>query len=214
MSVPSIAEIEQRITSEDPDVLRECLRFIDDRLAKEEDRARTAENRGTAMLALIGAAVAFLVYIADELPLNVDHGGVVLPLVTFAATILFLSKSTYYAIRTLGVLVQYRVTAESVFEVQSLPLVQALRSELTGKIWECQMAVVPNTSRLYRLQRCQRSLMFAIFFLMAIGATFLLDGAWLRSVEPCASIVVGSLSILLLAGADPVLERLGIWQFR
>ena len=212
MSTLSREQIARKITSEAPDVLSECLRFVDDRLAKESDRARNAENRAIAMVALIAAAVFLLISIADELPVMARHGRFGLSLVSFAGATLFLLKSAYYAIRTLGVLVEYRVKVQSVFAVQSLALAEALRDELVGKIWECLMAEEPNTYRLYQLQRCQRSLVFAIFFSMAVGATFLLDSAWLGSAEPCAVIAVGSLSILSLAFADPLIERLGIWK--
>jgi len=213
MSTPSLADIESRISSDDPEVLGRCLGFIDDRLKREADRARSAETRGTAMLALIGAGVAFLVHASDKLPSSGDGSAdVTLPVVLYVATILFLAKSAYYAIRTLAVLKYFRLKADSVYEMEPLSEAGALRKELAGKIWEYEMSVSPNTSRLYTLQRCQRNLVLSFASLMLVGSALLPPASLLAESQGCSSFVAGALSLLILICGDPIVERLGMWK--
>ena len=119
MTTPSVTDIESRISSSDLEVLRQCRRFVDERLTKEGARGRSAEVRGTAMLALIGAAAAFLVHIADKLPsFSGNPAGMKLGVILYIFAVLFLIKSIYYAVRTLGTLSQLRMEVDSVYEMQ------------------------------------------------------------------------------------------------
>ena len=51
---PRLCEIRSKITSNDTEVLRHSLGFVQERLREEQDRGKAAETRAVAVLAILG----------------------------------------------------------------------------------------------------------------------------------------------------------------
>jgi hypothetical protein len=205
-----VRNIKARITSEDIDVLEQSLRFVRDRAAQEADRGKTAEARATAMLALLGILAGFIVPLIQTVATAAGETKWSL-LVAFLASLIFLVKGLYHAVRVLGVSKRYRLEVESVYDFQALARVDALRDEIAGLVWECNRAIQPNTEKLFWLHRCQRSGLIAIVLFMLFGILLLsATEKWVSLPQWVAFVLAGG-AVLLLALSDPVAERLGIW---
>tara|TARA_B100000614_G_C14518247_1_gene481512 strand:+ start:781 stop:1470 length:690 start_codon:yes stop_codon:yes gene_type:complete len=205
-----ILEIREQLVSEDIDVLEQSLRFASARGAQEAERGKAAEARATAMLAILGILAGFIVPLVGTIEAAKGDGKWTL-LVLFLGSLLFLVKGLYNAVRVLGVSKMYRLEIDTVFDFQPLARSDALREEIAGLIWEYRKAVQPNTEKLFRLHRCQRSGLIAIIFFMLFGI-FLLAARekWLQ-VPLWAAGALGVLAALLLVFGDNIFERLGIW---
>lgn len=208
-----IDEIRERLSSEDINVLEQSLRFAGARYAQEAERGKAAEARATAMLAILGILAGFIVPLVESIE-AADGDNKWSLLVLFLGSLLFLVKGLYNAVRVLGVSKIYRLEIETVFDFQPLSRPDALRDEIAGLIWEYRKAIQPNTEKLFRLHRCQRSGLFAIVFFMLFGVFLLATREdWLQlsvSTASCLAVVAA----FLLVFADTFFEQIGIWGTR
>lgn len=205
-----IREIRDQLVSEDIGVLEQSLRFASARCAQEAERGRTAEARATAMLAILGILAGFIVPLVGSVEAAKGDGKWSL-LVLFLGSLLFLVKGLYNAVRVLGVSKMYRLEIDTVFDFQPLAPPDALREEIAGLTWEYRKAVQPNTEKLFRLHRCQRSGLLAIIFFMLFGILLLAAREEWLQVPLWAAGVLAVLAALLLVFGDNIFERLGIW---
>ena len=70
----SISEIQQKITSEDIDVLRQSLEFVRRCLLQENERGKAAETRATVMLGILGVIATLVIPGAENLATNSKTG--------------------------------------------------------------------------------------------------------------------------------------------
>ena len=104
---PRLCEIRSKITSNDTEVLRHSLGFVQERLREEQDRGKAAETRAVAVLAILGILAGFIVPFAATIESVVECSRPFL-YVIFAAPILFFLRGICYAIRILGITKQFR----------------------------------------------------------------------------------------------------------
>ena len=207
-----LTEIRSQITSDDKEVLRHSLGFVQERLREEQDRGKAAETRAVAVLAFLGILASLIVPFAATI-YTVVEGNRPLLYVIFATSILYLLRGIYYALRILGVNKQYRLTPESVYDFQPAKLVDVLRDDLAATIWLYDQVKEPNTRKLFWLDRAQRSGAMSIFFYVFFGVTLLAlreelvtSSVWII----CGAATLGILGRLL----DWLVEsgRFGIWR--
>lgn len=203
-------EIRKHITANDIDVLEQSLAFVRERAAYETERGKAAEARATAMLAILGLLAGFVVPLVKAI--NTVSGDVKWSLIAaFLGSLLFLSKGLYHAVCVLGVARHYRVKVDSIFDIQGLSRTDALREEITWLVWECQRSIQPNTVKLFRLHRCQRSGLVALILFMIFGFLLLLsENKWLV-IPQWFGYGVGLSILLLLSFTDLIAEKTGIW---
>ena len=203
-------EIRERITSENIDVLEQCLRFARECSNYENERGKIAESRATAMLALLGILAGFIVPLAESIS-NTDSDSRRILFFVFSASLIFLVKGIYYAVRVLSVSIKYRLVIEAVYDFQPLSKVEALREEIAGVIWECEKATQPNTKKLFHLNRCQRSGITSIILFITFGILLIsLESGTLKIPEYLFYIICLMLTIILFF-TDTILEHIGIW---
>lgn len=194
-------------------MLEQSLRFASTRSAQEAERGKAAENRGTAMLAFLGILAGFIVPVIETVGKGQGDDKWAL-LILFLATLLFIVKGLYYAVRVLGVSTVYRLKIDTVFDFQTLSREDALRDEIAGLIWECRKAIEPNTVKLFHLHRSQRNglaavVTFIMFGILLLGARF----NWVHL--PCwSAIPLGAVALAVLAFGDQMFEFFGIWKRR
>ncbi len=208
-----ISEIRNKLSSQDTDVLEQSLRFASARRAQENERGKAAENRATAMLALLGILAGFIVPLAGTIEAAKGDEKWFL-LVLFLASLLFIAKGLYNAVRVLGISKTYRLEIETVFDFQPLSRADALREEVAGLVWEYRKAIQPNTEKLFRLHRCQRSGLLSIIFLMLFGVLLLAAREKWLQLPSWAAIALAAIAVLLLVFGDTLFERCGIWSRR
>lgn len=203
-------KIMDQITSKDINVLQQSLAFVRERGLLESERGKAAEARATAMLAILGILAGFIVPLAQAIS---SFDGEIKWSLTAAllGSLIFLVKGLFHAVGVLSITKQYRLTVDSVFDFQGRSRADALREEIAGLVWECQKAVQPNTLKLFRLQRCQRSGLIAIILFMLFGILLLVaQEQWF--VPQCVAYGIGVATLLLLFAVDVVAERTGIWR--
>ena len=207
-----LSEIRSQITSDDKEVLRHSLGFVQERLREEQDRGKAAETRAVAVLAFLGILASLIVPFAATI-YTVVEGSRPLLYVLFATSILYLLRGIYYALRILGVIKQYRLTPDSVYDFQPANLVDVLRDDVAATIWLYDQVKEPNTRKLFWLDRAQRSGAMSIFFYVFFGVTLLAlrEGLVTSSVWTiCGAAALGILGRFLDRFAES--ERFGIWR--
>ena len=127
-----IREIKDQLTSQDIEVLEQSLRFAIARCTHEAERGKAAENRATAMLAFLGILAGFVVPVIETVEKAQGDAKWTL-LILFLASLLFIVKGLYYAVRVLGVSKVYRLEIGTVFDFQPLSREDALREEIANR---------------------------------------------------------------------------------
>lgn len=209
----SIEDIKSMLSSDDINVVQECKNFIDERAVSERMRGESAERRANIILSTLGASSAVLVFIASNLIKDQQQAGWLI-LLMYASAVLWVCRSVWYCIKSIRTQSRYRVTEATVFEVQDRSEVDTIKEFLSGRIWEIQHSIQPNTERLFYVQRAQRALIIFIVILLFLGG-ILVAKDYLSIHLPIWILVMLSLAILLFwIFGDAVIEKRGIWNNR
>ena len=208
-----LREIRNQITANDVEVLRHSLGFVQERLREEQDRGKAAETRATAILAVLGILAGLIVPVATTIE-SVEETSRLFLYVIYAATILFLLKGIYYAIRILSIAKQFRLTPYSVYDFQSANLEDALRDDVAATIWSYEQAKDPNTRKLFWLNRVQRNGVIAIVLYAFLGVSLFVLREELMTSPPWTTYATASLTLFawLLFDRFAEAERFGIWH--
>ncbi len=208
-----IKEIQEKIKSNNKDVLDQSMEIIDEHLRKEVERGKTAGTRVNTLITLSGAASAVILFFG-KIILNICTSNfLILIYFTYSVTILFLMKSIYYSIRSLKLTQVYRLSPEIIYDIQERDLNEALRYEITWKIWEYFQMIPVNTQRLFWFNRGQRNLLFSIIFFLFLGLLLLINEKVSVSIPNSIEYILGGISILFVVFCDCILDRFGFWHF-
>lgn len=191
------------LATADVDVLRECLRVVDERAALVRERGKNTEARAGTTLTFLGVVGAALALLAGSLPESSPGLGV---LILGALAIGFLSKASYYGLRAIGTqhakIVQHHLASSMLKD----SVAEALKVEIAWKRWEIDQIERPITTRLFYLQRSQRNATMAVLCLtLAVAAV---------KVGSVTQWMVFGAIVVLLLGIDWLIERRGIWRKR
>ena len=208
-----LREIRNQITANDAEVLRHSLGFVQERLREEQDRGKAAETRATAILAVLGILAGLIVPFTTTIESVMETGRLFL-YVIYAASISFLLRGIYYAIRILGIAKQFRLTPDSVYDFQSATLEDVLRDDVAATIWLYEQANEPNTRKLFWLNRAQRNGVIAIFLYAFLGASLFVLREELMTSPPLTTYAAATLAVLAWLLVDRFAEarRFGIWR--
>lgn len=193
----SLPEIEEKIQSDDEDVLLHSLDFAYKCRQREYNRGRVAETRATATLAILGILVGLLVPQFESLPDSGD-GSFWFLAASYVIPLFFLLAGIVYAFKGLGASQGLRVEVDTVFEFQSQTRIEALRSEVAAVVWECKHAIQPNTTRLWYLERCQRNGVLAVFSITVFGIGVMITEKLTVEVPYCVGVVYFIVAVLAL----------------
>ena len=207
----SMENIKQKLSTNDIDVIRLCQKFVDERADLERMRGESAERRANIILSTLGASSAFLVFMATNLLGEPDKVGW-LVIIMYAASALWISRSVWYCIKSIRTQSRYRVTAESVFEVQSKSEIEAVKDLLSGKIWELQRSIQPNTERLFYVQRAQRALIVFVGILLLMGVVVVTRDYFLIQPNSCILSIISIFGVIFWLFGDYFIENSGIWN--
>jgi len=207
----SMENIKQKLSTNDIDVIRLCQKFVDERADLERMRGESAERRANIILSTLGASSAFLVFMATNLLGEPDKVGW-LVIIMYAASALWISRSVWYCIKSIRTQSRYRVTAESVFEVQSKSEIEAVKDLLSGKIWELQRSIQPNTERLFYVQRAQRALIVFVGILLFMGVVVVTRDYFLIQPNSCVLSIISMFGVIFWLFGDYFIENSGIWN--
>jgi hypothetical protein len=208
------SDIRKQVTSYDVEVLKQSLSFMTDKLELERSRAKSAEDRATAMLAVAGILAGFVVQSTQLLSVPSQSGWLFL-LSLYIGSIVLLMKAGLFAIRALWSLKAYELTPELVFKVQGLSNTDAVREELVWKIWEYYQLLPVGNKRLFWTNRSQRNMFAAVIFFGFLGTAWLV----LETANIFVPFYVGITTAVIIAGIviflDPISEKLGkVWYFK
>lgn len=207
----SISTIREMLSSDDINVVRKCQEFVDERASLERIRGESAERRANIILSTLGASSAFLVFMASNLLGDPEKVGWI-AIILYAAAALWVSRSVWYCIKSIRTQSRYRLTEESVFEVQDKNEIDAIKDLLSGKIWELQCSVQPNTERLFYVQRAQRALIVFVGILLLLGVVVIVRNYLSIQPGPCVLFFVSALGVIFWFCGDYFIEKSGIWN--
>jgi hypothetical protein len=205
-------EISKRLTSEDSGTLKQSISFVNDRISLIRDRAKVAETRATAMLAVSGILAGFVVHFGAKLESDKTPENVLFA-VLYLASILLLIKAIYYAIKALWVLRGYELNPELAFDLQGKSGHNALREELTWKIWEYYQILPLTNEKLFWLNRSQRNTVSAITTFMFLGSILFVQINFGLELPWFFTVLITLVLVFLVLFLDPILEHFGgVWQ--
>jgi hypothetical protein len=164
----TIKNIRELLSSNDINIIKLCEKFVDERASLERMRGDAAERRANIILSTLGASSAFLVFIASTL-LSKQNNTEWLIIFLYAASAMWVSRSVWYCIKSIRTQSRYGLKEECVYEVQEKSELDAIKELLSGKIWELQHTIQPNTERLFYVQRAQRAFIVFIGILLFLG---------------------------------------------
>jgi len=205
-------EIRSKITSEDKNILKRSILFVDDRLILIREKVKFAEARATTMLAFVGILTGFLIHFTNTIDkLKLSESVLIIGL--FLASLLLIVKAMYYSVRTLWVTKVYELNTDLVYELLDKSELEALKEELTGKIWEYWTTILIPTGKLFWLNRAQRNTVAAIIAYLFLGLVLFLKvklNVWLcQSVSIIATFLLGVIVIFI----DRLMEHYGtLWH--
>ena len=206
-------EIREKIFSNNPEVLKQMLSFVTEKLSTERVRAKTAEDRAAAMFAVSGILAGFVIHFAQILP-SLGQSGWLILLSLYLASMIFLIKSSLYAILAAWNLKGYEVAPDLAFNVQFKSQTDSLREELIWKIWEYYQLLPVGNQRLHRVHRAQKNMFTSIVSFGVLSIVwFILDpvGITIKPIfETICAILIGGVVILL----DKISQQIsGLWKF-
>jgi len=205
-------EIRSKITSDNQSILNRSISFVDDRLNLLRERTKLAEARATTMMVVGGILAGFLVHFGNTID-KLEIADSILVIALFLAAILLNIKTIYYSIRTLWVVQVYELNADLVFDLQEKSEQDALKEELTGKIWEYWMMIHIPTKKLFWLNRSQRNAVAAIITYSMLGMILFLKTKVDISFSQTISTIAASALGLLIIFIDKAMERYGkLWN--
>lgn len=207
----SIKTIKDRLSSNDINVIQKCQEFVDEKAGLERLRGESAERRANIILSTLGASSAFLVFIASNLLGDPNKVGW-LVIVLYSASALWVSRSVWYCIKSMRTQSRYRITEESIFEVQNKSEIDAAKDLLSGKIWELQCSIQPNTERLFYVQRAQRALIVFFGILLLLGVAVMIRNYLSIQLSYYVLWLVSAIGIIFWFLGDYLIEKSGIWN--
>jgi len=207
----SINAIREMLSSDDINVVRKCQEFVDERASLERMRGESAERRANIILSTLGASSTFLVFMASNLLGDLEKNGWIV-IILYTAAALWVSRSVWYCIKSIRTQSRYRLTEESVFEVQDKNEIDAIKDLLSGKIWELQCSIQPNTERLFYVQRAQRALIVFVGILLLLGVVVVVRNYLSIQPGPCILFFVSAIGVIFWFFGDYFIEKSGIWN--
>jgi len=206
-------EIRKQLSSNNPEILKQALEFVTEKLDIERSRERRAEDRATAMFAVSGILAGFVVNFSQSLTLPGQTGWLIL-LSLYLGSMVFLIKSGLYSILALWSLKGYEITPKLAFDIQFLSKVDAIREELIWKIWAYYQLLPLGNLRLFRTNRAQRNMFASIISFAILGLAWFLFKTFNTSVSLSFEILCATFIGIIVLFLDRISERTGsLWHF-
>jgi hypothetical protein len=207
------ANIREQVTSQDKDVLKQALGFVNEKLELERSRAKGAENRAVVILGVSGILAGFAIQSAQLLVDPSQNGWLVL-LSLYIGSITSLLKAAFFAIRAQWSLKVYELTPELAFEIQKLSPCDAIREELVWKIWEYYQLLPVGNQRLFWTSRSQRNIFTAAILFGLLGIAWFVLKTFSISIPFFVSVITIIIILSIAVFLDLVSEKLGnLWYF-
>ena len=204
--------IREKITSENQEILKRSISFVDSRITLMRERAKLAETRATAMLVVSGLLAGFVVNFGKAI-YNLKNPDFLLFFILYLSSIFLFVKAIFYAVRVLGVLRGYELSPDLAFDLQEKSEIDALREELIWKIWEYWEILPLTTKKLFLLNRSQRNTISAIIILMFLGGTYLIKIQFGLHVPTGVTVLIIIIMLFLVIFFDVTMERFGkVWH--
>ncbi len=207
----SIENIRQMLSSDNIDVIRLCEYFINERAELERRRGDSAERRANIILSTLGASSAFLVFIASNILNGREGRGVILFMYIYS--VLWVSRSVWYCVKSIRTQSRYRLTEESIFAIQDKSEIDAMKDLLSGKIWELQRSIQPNTERMFYAQRAQRAFVVFVGILLLLGGMVIARDFFSIHLHHCILFIISVIAIFFWLFGDYAIEKIGIWNY-
>jgi len=217
------AEIRARVTSESIPVLRQALRFVNEKLSEERSREVTGERRATAVLAVVGILAGFIVNLISFVLRIIglldktswsELWAAILLYALYVGSIGFLLKGGFYGIQALKSLSGNRLTPELALDTQTMQEGEALQEELIWKIWEYYQLLPLANQRLFFTDRAQRNVIASVCSLALLGFLSMIlkemslpELSYVAVPVACAAIAVGVLTVGALFCLDRIAEK-------
>jgi hypothetical protein len=164
-----VDKIREKISSENVAILKQSLGFVIERVSNEKARGLRAETRAVANLAFAGVLLSIVIVRLPTILQDYTFTNWALIFTLYLATIVFLLKSAVFALKSLGVLKRNEVTPELVFFIQQRSEIDALREEITYRIWEYYQLLSVSNERLRCVNRTQRNTLAAMATFSVLG---------------------------------------------
>jgi hypothetical protein len=190
-------------------------RLADELLLRLERRTDRAEDRAKMLLGICAGGASLLAAYSTSLAAGNGFQAVSLQhLILLALTILLL-KAVWFSLAVLRPARGYEITPELIDTIRNLPPDNALREEVTWKVWVYNRNQKSAVRKFYAYDRAQRNFIFFVMLLALSIPYVVFHGAAAMLPNRLLTILRYAIGIgvnLLALGADRLLEPAGIWE--
>lgn len=207
-----VSEIKAALSSDNINILKQSLSFVTERITVERLRSTRAETRATSILAVAGILAGFVVHFSRIFGTLKLINWLFL-FIIYIASILFLLKAALFAIKAHWSLKGYELKPDLAFELNKLSECDALREELTWKIWEYYQLLPIGNERLFWTNRAQRNILTAIISFSILGICWFFFSNTELLIPHYAVIFLLLVFLILILFLDVIFERVGeLWR--
>lgn len=212
----SYIEYKYEDPSNDTNVLNISVRLISEQIEQEITRGESADNRTNIAFCLIGIYVSIILAISNVLFGESSNPAFILKLF-FISIVILLASSIFNALKVILVKQVEKLSPGMVNDIQSFSETEALQYEVKWKMWQYNKLNESNTTKLFYLNRIQRSLLFSILNLLIMipliyfnKYIFLyeIEHSWLSYVD----ISIGVILFLFSIFSNKILESYSFWN--
>lgn len=207
-------KILQNLSSDNSDILEQSLKITKELLISEQKRGDVAEKRTSIVFSLLTILSGAMFYFADKFNSVNGFSDITLRHFLFISAIILLLKSGFYALKTLRIKVYYRLDENLVYDIQKFDTHNAIKHEISWRIWVLNKALQPNNFKLYFYSRSQNNMLICICYICVLSLTYLFNGAnWnmTHSVQTYVLTIIIPLPALFL---DTILAHYSIWSYK
>lgn len=205
-------EIYDKLNSQDDEVLKQSISFINEKIILIRERSTQAESRATAMLTVSGILAGFVVFFVEILN-NENLNSNILVTACYIISVLFLIKAVLFAVRVFWVQKGNELTPDLIYNLQKKTGIEALKEELQWKIWEYYEILPLTSTKLFWLNRSQRNTVMAIITLMILGLILFLKINICIEITTLFKYLLLFFLVLLFLFIDSIFERFGnVWN--
>lgn len=205
----TLAEIQDRISSDCLETLILCNTRIDAILVDEKARRAQAEDKAKNVMGTCGVGAGVLGALAGLVSWQRNSVLGIVAILLFCSAVVLLAQAAYFSLKALVPLLGNQVNEELIFDLQRYKYIEAIRYDIAVKVWIYQRSVPFNNTKLFYVQAAFKNIVKFVILLMLMG--FLIITVKILG-EAIAFILVAVLLVILFVW-DPRVERFGVsWE--
>lgn len=205
----TLPEIQGKLSSNDLETLVLCGTRIESLIIDEKARGQQAEDKAKQVLSICGIGAAILGGLAGVIDWQVGSSLGVIIVLLFCAAVVVVARASYLSLTCLVPLLGNQVSVDLIFELQQYPRLEALRYDISVRIWVYERTVQINNKKLFYVHLALKHIVYLIVLLLLAGFFIIA----VKLIGEVLAFILGLVLLVALVVLDPSLEKFGVsWK--